>query len=159
MTLLILSRIIISVFISTLLTFNPVSMGLLILLIALFRACILRIILSSWIAFILFIIYISGMLVIFSYFVALTPNQPSIKITYIITPNICLSLILLTYLWPSSQPITATSAQENLVQFLFLTHNLPILIFLILLLFITIVFVVKLSDLSKGPLRGFISYV
>ena len=153
-----ISLIIISLAINIFLIIRPLSIGVTILFIALIVAILFSYAISSWIAFLIFLIYIGGILVIFSYFVSLTPNQ-SINILYII---LTISITILTiYLLTSlisikPQPLSFYSTQSNIF---YLKLNSPILILLALILLITIIIVVKLTTTNKGPLRPFYKYV
>lgn len=139
---------------SIFLAHNPLTIGLIILFISLFLAILFAYSISSWIAFLIFLIYIGGMIVIFSYFVSIIPNQ-TLSIFY----NISIILISLTTIASSSfflniHPLIVSS-QPLLLNMLYLQTHVPILIFLALILLFTIIVVVKLTILSKGPLRPF----
>lgn len=133
---------------------SPVSIGLIILRIALLLAIFYASTLSSWVALLIFLLYVGGMLVIFSYFVALTPNQQLFSNTYItivVRLLIILTLLLTNTLTPINKtfhPITTT---------LYSYANTPILLILATLLLFAIIIVVKISIQSKGPLRSFIA--
>lgn len=133
---------------------NPLSIGATILLIALSVAILFSFTISSWIAFLIFLIYISGILVIFSYFVSTTPNQTinimSIIITIALTFfSICILSIQFNI---KTLIIHKYSIQSNIF---YIKLNRPTLLFLALILLITIIIVVKLTFNSKGPLRPF----
>lgn len=143
---------------SLFLAHNPLTIGLMILIIALLLSITFAYSISSWIAFLIFLIYIGGILVIFSYFVSIIPNQ-TLSIAYNIT---AILLSLLTIIITSSllniQP-TIISSQPLLLNTIYLSFNTPVLILLASILLFTIVVVVKLTILSKGPLRPFSLYV
>lgn len=133
---------------------RPISLGLTILLITLLLALFYATTLSSWIALLIFLLYAGGILVIFSYFVAITPNQHLFNNTYItliITMTITLIAIITNTISPialQNHPITTT---------LYVSNNTTILLILALLLLLTILIVVKISSHTQGPLRPFIS--
>lgn len=135
---------------------SPLSIGITILFIALSVAIIFSCAISSWIAFLIFLIYVSGILVIFSYFVSLTPNQSTNLISIFITISstfiILFLLSLVTYIKSPSPVIYFT--QSNIF---YLKQNSSILILLALILLLTIIIVVKLTTNTKGPLRSFIN--
>lgn len=136
---------------------NPITIGVLILLIALSLAIIYGLTLSSWIAFLLFLIYVRGMLVIFAYFVALSPNQQINK--FIIIPSITFILVVtLAIIWTNLYPNIAPTYQY-LINTFYTNINTPILIIIAIILFLAIVVVVKVVTNNKGPLRPFIKYV
>lgn len=138
-----------------LLALNPLTMGIVILCIAITLTLIFSSIISSWIAFLIFLIYVRGILVIFAYFVSLIPNQPTNIITTL-TPLIIftvLSSITFIFIMPSN---THTS---KFINAFYTQFNFPILIILALTLLLAIIVVVKIVTNNKGPLRPFIKYV
>lgn len=136
---------------------NPITMGISILTIALTLAIIYGLTLSSWIAFLLFLIYIGGILVIFAYFVALSPNQQINKIS--ITPSLIFIIsMFIAIIYIKVYPRITTTFQF-LINTFYTNINIPLLILLAIILFLTIVVVVKIVTNNKGPLRPFIRYV
>lgn len=158
MILLILTLITSAIALSLFLAINPLTIGLIILIIALILATTFAYSISSWIAFLIFLIYIGGILVIFSYFVSIIPNQ-SLIFTYNAS-IMCLSFLCLifTSITLNIKPIT-TPSYSLILDFIYTKYNIPILLLLALILLFTIVVVVKLTILSKGPLRPFTNYV
>lgn len=151
---LIITLIILSLSINIFLILSPLSIGITILFIALIVATLFSHAISSWIAFLIFLIYIGGILVIFSYFVSLTPNQ-TINIIYIlviITITLITLGILSSLLSLKATPITTYVIQSNIF---YLKPNSTLLILLATILLITIIIVVKLTITNKGPLRPF----
>lgn len=139
-------------------TTTPITIGVWILLFATLSATILALLSASWFGFILFIIYVGGLLVMFSYFSAVSPNQ-QIKISSaIIVARLTLGTTMLISFKPASSlphsAITHFVAQPNFT-LLFSQFNLPILLFLASLLLLAIIVVVKLTQRSEGPLRPF----
>jgi len=95
-----------------------------------------------------------GILVIFSYFVSLTPNQ-TINILSIIlilssTYIILLSIITINNIKPKFSPLYIIQSNS-----FYLKSNSSILVLLATILLITIIIVVKLTINFKGPLRPF----
>lgn len=133
---------------------TPISLGIRILIIALLLSCTFASIMSSWFAFLIFLIYIGGILVIFAYFLALTPNQHSIPILNL--PILVLSLLTLYFIFSISE-IKIISIGDFIDGFIFLYRqfNSPLLILFVFILLLAIVIVVKLTYRSKGPLRPF----
>lgn len=143
---------------NTLLATNPLTIGIIILLTALILAITFAYSISSWIAFLIFLIYIGGILVIFSYFVSIIPNQ-TISIIYnmaIISTSFILILAVSVLLNLSPQ---ITISDHIHINSIYTSPNIPTLILLASLLLFTIIVVVKLTILSKGPLRPFSTYV
>uniref|UniRef100_UPI0030E3E225 NADH dehydrogenase subunit 6 n=1 Tax=Optediceros marginatum TaxID=3128126 RepID=UPI0030E3E225 len=54
---------------------QPLSLGLVIMVLSLLFCCLTGMLLSSWYAYILFLIYVGGLLVMFAYVAALSPNM------------------------------------------------------------------------------------
>jgi len=136
---------------------SPIALGTLILLLALQLRAILSLSSSSWFAILLFLIYIGGLLVIFSYFIALCPNLPIPMgrpvFAFLFTFTLCQSLLILSppilNLWPLT-PSKIPSLSSILAP-----HNLPLLLFLARILFFALILVVKLRSRTSGPLRPF----
>lgn len=159
MLLIISSAIFTSLSLSIIMASSPLSMGLWILLIALSASWLTSIIFNSWFAIIIFLIYIGGILVIFAYFTALTPNQPlgiiTIWFSFLIAFIITIILMCLSY---SSLPIIFSISFNSIlpsITSIFLPKNTFLILLLATTLFFILVAVVKISLLSKGPLRPF----
>lgn len=147
---LIISSLAINIFI----ILNPLSIGITILFIALSVAILFSHSISSWIAFLIFLIYVRGILVIFSYFVSLTPNQTTNIISIIITLSFTF-LILLSLSYVINIKSLSSSFYNIQSNIFYLKSNSPRLILLALVLLLTIIIVVKLTINTKGPLRPF----
>lgn len=154
MLLLILSYSLLAISIALFLIINPLYIGIIILFIAITSTLLIGFILSSWLCFLIFLIYIRGMLVLFSYFVAILPN---IQVTPL-TSNIALATI---YMSSISIYITTHFRQPIIIQpephisFLYLFPSAWMLILLALVLLLTIIIVVKLVSIKSGPLRPY----
>nr|ALQ78858.1 NADH dehydrogenase subunit 6 [Glycera cf. tridactyla FS20] len=137
---------------SIILTFSPLAMGFWVLMIALLTASCTALSMSSWFGFIIFLIYIGGMLVMFAYFTAIQPNQ-QFKILTPLLATIITSFIMPIYLNPSL--INNINLKNWWVTTMYDTMNIPSLIFLALALFLALISVVKISFLNRAPLRPF----
>lgn len=152
-----ISSILLSISSVILLVINPLSIGIIILIIAIILTLVYSSILSSWIAFLIFLIYVRGILVIFSYFVSLIPNQSN-NIIYLSLPlTILLILIMINIINPTI--IKFQTKTLKYINTFYSMNNSTILIILALSLLIVIVVVVKIVVITKGPLRPFIKYV
>jgi NADH-ubiquinone oxidoreductase chain 6 len=156
MIILVITRIIISLSVTILTCTNPFSIAITILLTALMTSRLYAALHSSWLRFLLFLIYVGGILVIFSYFLAITPNQQKFNnySTLIPITSILLFIVILittTDSWTLHIPIL-----PSLTTTIFNTHNISTLIILVLILLFTIIVVIKTCKLEKGPLRSFI---
>jgi len=136
---------------------NPIQITLIIIFIALIVAGIFCSTISSWYAFLIFLIYVGGILVIFAYFTASSPNQQYIRIKKI-TKRIFIFLVLTSRsIIIINRIINIVPSKSNQLITIFTSHNIYTLIIITLVLLITIVIVVKLCSRSKGPLRTFIT--
>lgn len=141
-----------SLTISSVLAYSPIILGINILVTSLVLASLYALTLRAWYSFLIFLIYTGGILVIFAYFTAISPNQHinfsnigySISIT-IITLNI------LIWRYPS---IAIRSGFQTTS--LYQTGYAAILILIVIFLLVTILIIVKVASMSKGPLRPFI---
>nr|YP_009131505.1 NADH dehydrogenase subunit 6 [Seepiophila jonesi]AIL54865.1 NADH dehydrogenase subunit 6 [Seepiophila jonesi] len=142
---------------SLMFSFNPVTQGIFILLISL-TATVMLLSMSSWYAIILFLIYISGMLVMFAYFSATSQNS-KLEIDFLFPSMIFMFLMFMTILMlmpphlNSNFFLSLTNSQSDL----FIFFNIPILTFLISTLFLALICIVKICTKDKGPLRPFIT--
>nr|NP_009243.1 NADH dehydrogenase subunit 6 [Platynereis dumerilii]AAF02693.1 NADH dehydrogenase subunit 6 [Platynereis dumerilii] len=151
MTLLTLNTLVITLFFSCLTSMSPVNLGVTVLMIALTMSTILCMISTSWFSFIMFIIYVGGMLVMFAYFAALQPNQLIAKWNWIIIPSWFMILLIML-----SQNTTITWAQHfpNTIE-LYTVTNMEMPLLLALILFLALVVVIKTARADDGPLRPF----
>lgn len=148
-TILLLSSLILSS--SVIIIINPLQLGISILLIALLLTITTSLLINSWIAYLIFLIYVRGILVLFSYFVAITPNQ-HIRIYRIVVWIIALipvTILLSRLIPPMNTPST------NSLSFTYIQSSSSIILILAIALLITMVIVVKIVILNKGPLRPF----
>nr|BDQ44257.1 NADH dehydrogenase subunit 6 [Amynthas yamade] len=133
---------------------TPIMLGINILAMALLLSATLATSMSSWYAFLVFLIYIGGMLVMFAYFLALTPNQqmPTTSNTiYMLMTLITLTTVAIM----TEMKISIPQEYYQDTSYLYSVSTAPMLIMLALILLLTMVIVVKLTNRSKGPLRPF----
>ena len=137
---------------------TPLVLGLIVLILALNIALSTALSSFSWFGFVIFLIYIGGILVIFAYFAALTPNSSPALTPTIVTFFITFFLLLLHFYSDvptlSITPLTALSPRPSFLT-LFSPRNLIPLLLLAFILFLALVAVVKISNHSAGPLRPF----
>jgi hypothetical protein len=103
----------------------------------------------------IFLIYVGGLLVIFAYFVALTPNLliESKKSRLIVAVTALFSSIALYYINTPDFKGFTTAHQLPIINLL--TENSLITITLALVLFFALIAVVKLCSSLSSPLRPF----
>uniref|UniRef100_UPI0030FF3134 NADH dehydrogenase subunit 6 n=1 Tax=Struwela camposi TaxID=2859449 RepID=UPI0030FF3134 len=136
---------------------TPLFLGLSILLYSLAISTLTAMTCSSWFGLILFIIYIGGMLVMFAYFAALSPNQmynlPSIPLMFLV--SFIITFMYLTTLDTKYFMPSLLSSSIKMNTFLYSQEQAPILIFLVILLLLALILVVKMTKHTTGPLRPF----
>jgi len=135
---------------------SPIQITLIIIFIALLTAAIFARTISSWYAFLLFLIYVGGILVMFAYFTATSPNQQiynSKKILLLIIIRYIISFIRIGYI----NYFQSIESRRYQIISLFSSNNSYLLIGITILLLLTIIIVVKLASRSKGPLRSFMT--
>nr|YP_010614719.1 NADH dehydrogenase subunit 6 [Enchytraeus irregularis]WAS35294.1 NADH dehydrogenase subunit 6 [Enchytraeus irregularis] len=157
LTMMILTSMMITLASAMTLSMNPLSMGIIILMTSLILTLVYSTMMTSWIAFLIFLIYIGGMLVMFAYFVALTPNQQMNLMTLI--PLMMLFTVTFMYMTMSKMSPTMSTLNMKYMYTFYLTNNVPLLLILALILLFTMIVVVKLVTNNKGPLRPFMNYV
>nr|YP_006493392.1 NADH dehydrogenase subunit 6 [Stenopus hispidus]AEO18310.1 NADH dehydrogenase subunit 6 [Stenopus hispidus]AGA56099.1 NADH dehydrogenase subunit 6 [Stenopus hispidus] len=122
---------------------------------------------SFWFSYILFLIFLGGMLILFIYVASLAPNEP-----FILSPTIIMALMLASFIFflllfwdplmkmvpsqtpSSSSPLLFKTSLQTLTTKPF--YNPPIsnlTLFTILYLLFTLIVVVKITDHYSGPLR------
>nr|QBZ37572.1 NADH dehydrogenase subunit 6 [Sinodendron rugosum] len=117
---------------------------------------------NFWYSYLLFLIMIGGMLVLFIYMTSVASNEKfkfSNKI-YIMFMSILLLMIMSSivldpfYSFLNNQNLMTSNnfINQSLIKFINTPTNL-ILIMVIIYLFITLVAVVKITDIKHGPLR------
>nr|YP_009162042.1 NADH dehydrogenase subunit 6 [Apteroperla tikumana]AKS28892.1 NADH dehydrogenase subunit 6 [Apteroperla tikumana] len=150
---------------------HPLAMGMM-LLVQTLLICLLTGLMaqSFWFSYILFLVFLGGMLVLFIYVTSLASNEMfslSLKmIIFSMLPISVIGLLLLTTdnsLWVSNLLNNDTlnmsdilNYQESAVTPLLKLYNQPtsfITLMLVLYLFLTLIAVVKITSISYGPLR------
>jgi len=144
---------IISISINTIIILTPITLGLNVLLIAVVTAVLFAIANSSWIAFLIFLIYIRGTLIIFSYFIAMSPNTQILS--YIHIPLIISSPFIIIVIIKISNISNSLSSWKLDFNSFYSHLSSLLLLFIVLILLFTIIIVTKISSTSKGPLRSF----
>nr|AMO26922.1 NADH dehydrogenase subunit 6 [Amynthas sp. 2 JS-2012] len=133
---------------------TPIMLGINILAMALLLSATLATSMSPWYAFLVFLIYIGGMLVMFAYFLALTPNQQMPTTSNAIYMFMTMTTLMVVAMITKTKMFIPREMSQD-TMYLYSTSTAPILILLALILLLTMVVVVKLTNRSKGPLRPF----
>nr|UFR83004.1 NADH dehydrogenase subunit 6 [Xylotrupes beckeri]UFR83030.1 NADH dehydrogenase subunit 6 [Xylotrupes sumatrensis] len=119
---------------------------------------------NFWYSYILFLIMVSGMLVLFAYMTSVASNEkfiPSIKIFLMIMSIITLSIFMMMMMDPYYsnmnnvflETMTNNSTYNISMTKYFNYPNMSIMFLLIIYLLITLIAVVKITKIKMGPLR------
>nr|UEP17942.1 NADH dehydrogenase subunit 6 [Sydaphera spengleriana] len=163
MTLLLLS---ITLCTSLLLPFmmQPLSLGLVVMVLTLLMCCISSMLLSAWYGYILFLIYVGGLLVMFAYVAALSPNilfgsvMPLLSSLVILVP---MGVVMYFYPFIDSSSIMYYNSysEMKLLKTLGMEMVSPqmisVLIGLGTILLINLIVIVKICYYQAAPLRPF----
>nr|ASY98475.1 NADH dehydrogenase subunit 6 [Tarachomantis alaotrana] len=144
---------------------HPLSMGL-ILFLQTISMCLISgfMSLSFWFSYVLLLIYLGGMLVLFMYVTSLASNEMFFYSNKILmTIGLMPLMFLLIYYMNFTYPMNLYENMENSLilnmtsnNFLLKMYNQPINMITILIasyLFLTLIAVVKIINIEKGPLR------
>nr|YP_005089259.1 NADH dehydrogenase subunit 6 [Flustra foliacea]AEX16064.1 NADH dehydrogenase subunit 6 [Flustra foliacea] len=135
-----------------------VSMGAAILLMALFSTLVIAGFLNSWFSFVLFLVYVSGLLVLFSYMLAMSPNSQGVvgyKFSYFIYGFVVLLVSIFCFSLLGFPDFVLSFEWE--VISLFSLWNMGIYWLMMVVLLLALIMVVSLCFKSPSPLRPFMS--
>lgn len=150
-------NIIISIILTRILALIPINLGLWVLLTTLILSVYFALFSSSWTAFLIFLIYVRGILVIFVYFIATLPSQQiNLVPLFCITAMTTTVLILFSPWRNTMSEIPIFNFNSKIFIPFYQDTGLLLLIILGVVLFLALVLVVKLTKTSNGPLRPFI---
>nr|YP_010567850.1 NADH dehydrogenase subunit 6 [Lampsilis cariosa]UZC55517.1 NADH dehydrogenase subunit 6 [Lampsilis cariosa] len=139
----------------------PLSLGMMVLLLA-FVTCTIMATMSPWYAYMLFFIFIGGMLVMFAYIASLTPNM-TFAINNQVMP-IILTLVTIFILKNLNSPSNhqtnpdlslSINDSTQALSFLYSTMGEECIILLACILLFTMVVSVKLCKPKSGALRPY----
>nr|QAY81677.1 NADH dehydrogenase subunit 6 [Geothelphusa sp. DJL-2014] len=120
---------------------------------------------SFWFSYTLFLIFLGGMLVLFIYIASLASNEifhfPLVSIMFILSSlliSILFSFLLDSILTPhlsnlSNSSINIFSSTEHFTSWIFNYPSMWFTLFIISYLLLTLLVVIKIINLFKGPLR------
>nr|WGO57948.1 NADH dehydrogenase subunit 6 [Hemithyrsocera longiseta] len=143
-------------------TNHPLTMGLILLMQTITISLLTGLISQSfWFSYILFLIFLGGMLILFMYVTSLASNEMfllSYKPILISIPLTIIFIILFKSLPMTQNPdmINLLSTNNHLMMSITKLYNQPSGIITILMasyLFLTLIVVVKIINIYKGPLR------
>lgn len=112
---------------------------------------------NSWYAFILFLIYITGLLVLFRYFIALSPNSYNTsKKCFKAYIFILIPICFIPSFYVTNLPTFKIRYEKDVIS-LFIRNNIPIYIFIVITLLLLLLIVVSLTYKSPSPLRHYLN--
>nr|YP_010946489.1 NADH dehydrogenase subunit 6 [Cyrtonotula maculosa]WGO57207.1 NADH dehydrogenase subunit 6 [Cyrtonotula maculosa] len=142
---------------------HPLAMGLILLIQTMLISMITGLLTQSfWFSYILFLIFLGGMLVLFIYVTSLASNEMFLLSTKLTISSLIMALLLIFILksfFPSliNQETLNFLVMNNMTSIpLMKLYNNPTSMITILLatyLFLTLIAVVKITNIFKGPLR------
>nr|YP_009169465.1 NADH dehydrogenase subunit 6 [Obscurella hidalgoi]AKL90683.1 NADH dehydrogenase subunit 6 [Obscurella hidalgoi] len=144
---------------------QPLSLGLIVMLSTFFLCLISALYISSWYGYILFLIYVGGLLVMFAYVAALSPNI-MFKSSGALFVGILSAWVLIVFIMKIKTMISGKiiSNSEAFLSSLFMKFYsvelvspifISVLIGLALVLLVNLIVVVKICFYNKGSLRSF----
>nr|AXS65688.1 NADH dehydrogenase subunit 6 [Staphylinoidea sp. 11 KM-2017] len=137
---------------------HPLSMGLILLIQTINISLMISLInIQSWFSYIFFLIMVGGMLILFIYMTSIASNEKfkfSMKIFLIFIGSNLTMVWLMGYYYHEtySDTLFYTPIPQSFNQFFNYPNNL-ILTILFIYLFITLIAVVKITNINNGPLR------
>ncbi|NP_872451.1 NADH dehydrogenase subunit 6 (mitochondrion) [Portunus trituberculatus] len=145
---------------------HPLSMGLTLLIQTIFISLTAGLsTYSYWFSYILFMIFLGGMLVLFIYVTSLASNEPFFFSWSALSFSLILlfMLLTLTFFWDSLMGPTMTqlplssfslnSSNIFIISWIYSSNLMNFTLYIILYLLLTLVVVVKITNLFKGPFR------
>nr|WHM51924.1 NADH dehydrogenase subunit 6 [Incisitermes schwarzi] len=141
---------------------HPLAMGMMLLMQTMMMCLISGLMHQSfWFQYILFMVFIGGMLVLFIYVASLASNEMfslSTKTTMTAVMMVMATAMIKDWTTINSTETTAlnTSTQNSIITLTSKLYNQPsgvMTILMALYLLMTLIVVVKITDVSSGPLR------
>nr|UFI48587.1 NADH dehydrogenase subunit 6 [Amalda bellonorium] len=153
-----------STFLMLPLMIQPLSLGLMVMISTLLMCVISAMLLSSWYGYILFLIYVGGLLVMFAYVAALSPNILFGSASPMIFFSLLFLLLCTIFYFYHSVDLSSTGNYLTFQNLKFLKtygiemvspHMISILIGLAIILLINLIVVVKICYYQHASLRPF----
>lgn len=144
---------------------QPLRIGLRLLLLSTFVSIFLGIVVSRWMGYVLFLVYVGGLLVIFGYIAVCSPNVLYRRNLIIRTMSFASAFLFIAFvfIYRLSEFTIRGGREVHLVEFyggvcnyLYSYNRVSVILFLGLVLLLTLLGVVKVCYFFNGPLRPFI---
>nr|AHA85000.1 NADH dehydrogenase subunit 6 [Lunella aff. cinerea STW-2013] len=142
---------------------QPLSLGLCIMIFSAVASIFLGMAMSSWYSYVLFLVYVGGLLVMFAYVSALAPNNffSSLKSVVLFLLVFILIFLMLSFLYTPDPKFLIWVDQLSLSKKSFSSGEMiinpsesSVVIFLGIILLINLLAVVKVCYYQQGPLRS-----
>nr|ARQ20670.1 NADH dehydrogenase subunit 6 [Nacella concinna] len=167
MTIMAISSILMSLTLTLPMMLQPLSLGLNLILLISMTSILMAFYISTWYSYILFLVYVGGLLVMFAYVSSLIPNNffssmKTLMLFLFMATVIFISLMTTNSLDSSTTQTSMLSIPQKWAMSLTPSHLISsssffILLFLGLILFANLLAVVKVCYHQSGPLRPFSS--
>jgi len=133
-------------------------MGVSLIICTLVIGCRVRIVVGSWFRFILFLIYITGLLVLFGYMLAISSNNYYSKSRLVKFSFIFISLRVFIFMFNKIDltGLRFSGGSFDEIIMLFINFNIIVYWLIGVLLFVSLVMVVTLCYKTPKPLRSFL---
>nr|YP_009509562.1 NADH dehydrogenase subunit 6 [Tubuca polita]AUN44979.1 NADH dehydrogenase subunit 6 [Tubuca polita] len=144
---------------------HPLAMGLILLIQTLLISISLGLSsFSFWFSYILFLIFLGGMLVLFIYVASLASNEAFVPSTlylviFMLTTFFSMMLLFIDPIMTSSSSslpwssFSTSTLNPSIIMWIYNTPSMNFTIFIICYLLLMLIIVVKIVNLFKGPLR------
>nr|YP_009502511.1 NADH dehydrogenase subunit 6 [Alasmidonta varicosa]AWV82784.1 NADH dehydrogenase subunit 6 [Alasmidonta varicosa]UZC55601.1 NADH dehydrogenase subunit 6 [Alasmidonta varicosa] len=161
MTLIIISTLWMFIMLSMTLPMHPLPLGIMVLLLA-FLNCTIIATISPWYSYMLFFIFIGGMLVMFAYIASLSPNMtfsvnnPLMPIALTIFCLLNFKTLSLTSNYSANTNIdSGVKSTTQILSFLYMQNGITCVIILACMLLFALVASVKICKPKSGALRPY----
>jgi len=130
--------------------YSPPLIGLTLIITTLFVTLTLILWYSTWVAIIIFIIYVGGLIIIFAYFISIRPNLPLTTPTGVRLVITIIYFSTFTYIYPRKTYSSPSTQFSEIISSQF-TPSIVILLYILFRILIIIVYITK----TTGRLRSF----
>nr|YP_001382318.1 NADH dehydrogenase subunit 6 [Vampyroteuthis infernalis]BAF73646.1 NADH dehydrogenase subunit 6 [Vampyroteuthis infernalis] len=144
---------------------QPLSLGFMVMLLSIMSSMLISFIIFSWYGYLLFLIYIGGLLVMFMYVISLIPNLifMSNKVIWVFSFFFFLFMLMNYFIMKSSDvyelKMLKYMSMDNIglgnSGFIMLNNNFFCYMMMSIILLFVLISVVKICYYCEGPLRVF----
>nr|WVH38364.1 NADH dehydrogenase subunit 6 [Carausius morosus] len=138
-------------------TKHPLSMGVTIIMQTIIISVMMSMLYkSSWFAFILFLMYVGGMMVLFIYVTSLIPNMMfsfNMKNSMMVFMSITLMMILEKKYFMMNNDMSSININTSMLTKMYSMPFNMMVIMMASYLLLTMITVFKITEINKGPIR------